>query len=503
MLFSHPGMLVPILMSLGTAKNFARLKWNGESQVDRTRIFQMLLRWLLALGLLAGIVALATLDAVDYSPYFESGYYQSTRARLDSLVASARLSRGTLMVGLGRASLTPRLGAAVNDATAGAFRALPMAGYGVREGAPALGVHDSLFVSAVAVRAGECEVVFVSADALIFPQEVAAAVIKSLQNEPAFRRQQVLFSATHTHSSLGGWGEGYLAERFAGKYDPAVREWFIQQTCAAVRLARADLMAASFGHSAFNAAPFVRNRLVGELGRVDPDFQLAVFRQADGDFAVLGAFSAHATVLSGKNMLISADYPGEWRRAVEAAIPGMAVFFAGEVGSHGPVGPGQEFAAAAAIGQALADSVLRQLPRIPLRSEVSLATIGLQVDLPEVHLRLADGIRLRPWLARHLIPQRRTYLQAVRLDNLLWAGTPCDFSGELGLDLKNEAARAGNNVVITSFDADYVGYIIPGRYYHFNAYEARLMSFFGPNMPDYFQELLRRLFAALQTLEAS
>ena len=52
---------------------------------------------------------------------------------------------------------------------------------------------------------------------------------------------------------------------------------------------------------------------------------------------------------------------------------------------------------------------------------------------------------------------------------------------------------AALRVVITSFNGDYVGYVISPRYYHLESYEARVMSFFGPNLPDYFDEIIRTM----------
>ena len=43
----------------------------------------------------------------------------------------------------------------------------------------------------------------------------------------------------------------------------------------------------------------------------------------------------------------------------------------------------------------------------------------------------------------------------------------------------------------------YVGYVIPTRYYHLDGHEPRLMSFFGPNVPDYFDEMMRAMSLSL------
>src|SRR5262249_18758134 len=159
--------------------------------------------------------------------------------------------------GYGRALLTPTLNAPQDDPGSGRFKTLALAGYGNRKGRPAAGVHDDLFVKAVALRVRGQLGVMVGADALIIPREVADAGVQTLEREAGLRREQIYLSATHTHGSLGGWGEGLLAEGFAGKFHPAARAWFASRIAAAVREAVADLQPASFGHGSFAAPEFV------------------------------------------------------------------------------------------------------------------------------------------------------------------------------------------------------------------------------------------------------
>src|SRR5207237_8281318 len=125
----------------------------------------------------------------------------------------------------------------------------------------------------------------------------------------------------------------------AGPLHPAARAWFADRIVVAVRGAVTDLKPAAFGHGSFAAPEFVRNRLVGDLGKVDSEFSYALFKQTNGRTAVLGSYSAHATVLSGDVMEFSADYPGYWQRAIEQATGGVAVFLAGGVGGHGQHAP--------------------------------------------------------------------------------------------------------------------------------------------------------------------
>jgi len=438
------------------------------------------------------------LEGVDHRPYFRAPYYESTRARLDAALTNQAVVFGPLRAGFGKALLTPTLNAAQENPEQGQFRSVPLAGYGDRDGRPATGVHDDVFVKAVAFCVGARTGVVVSADALIIPREVAEEASRRLEQELGLHRAQVYFGATHTHASLGGWGEGMVAEAFAGGFQPGVRRWFATQLTAAARRAVADLSPAAFGAGSFPAPGFVRNRLVGNLGGVDPAFDFALVKQTDGDLAVLGVYAAHATVLSDQVMEFSGDYPGAWQRAVERATGGMAVFLAGGVGSHSPVAGESGFAGVEKMGEALAQLTAEQLSTTPLTNQLALGVLGLPVDLPELHVRLADDWRMRPWLAKRLLrvaPQ--TYLQVFRLGNSLWISTPCDFSGELAVALKEHLRLRDRQAVITSFNGDYIGYVIPDRYYHLNSYESRLMSFFGPTVPDYFEDLIRSLAGRL------
>ena len=455
---------------------------------------RILLRVAIGLLVLVAVVLVACLGPVDHSPYFRQTYYTETAARLDAQASTNKVSRGELEAGFGRALLTPTINAAQDDPAHGQFRALPLAGYGDRKGHPAKGVHDDLYVKAVALKVQDRIGVMVGCDSLIVPREIADAAAGRLQRELGLRREQLYLSATHTHCSLGGWGEGVVAEAFAGKFSPGSRVWFADRIVSAVREAVADLKPASFGHGSFVAADLIRNRLVGTLGKVDPEFSFAIFRQAQGKTAVLGSFSAHATVLSGRVMEFSADYPGCWERAVEKATGGTAVFLAGGVGSQSPV-PGESgFAGTERMGQTLARGLLEAVGQTRLTNVVAFDVLGLEVSTPALNARISDGVRLRPWVARRLLPvARNTFLQAFRIDDSVWLSSPCDFSAELALGIKDFARAHGCSAVVTSFNGDYIGYVIPARYYHMNGYEPRMMSFFGPNVPDYLDELMRKL----------
>ena len=454
-----------------------------------------------AILLLLFIVLVWALERVDYSPYFDSDYYSKTRSRLDSISGELAEANGEVQVGFSRVSITPAIGADADDIETGAFKEVPLAGFGSRKGSFAEGIHDSLFVKAVALRVEEQLLVLIGSDMLIVPPNITAGVSRLVSEQLGLSRNQLFFSATHTHSSVGAWSEGYVGEEFAGESNPNVELWLVRQFSRAIEDAVADLQAGKIGSGSFNAPALISNRLVGEKGQTNSEFIYIAANQNSGKRALLGSFGAHATTLGGWNMQFSGDYPGFWQRKLESEGIDLALFFAGGVGSHSPRSQGEAYEKSKYMGEALADSVLKYMPDTELRDSIGLSFLTLGIDLPEYHIRVSDGLRLNPRLAGKLFPPSGVVcLQTAKIGDLIWVSTPGDFSGEMAIDYKNAINQEGYRAMVTSFNGAYVGYIIPGKYYHLDEYESRLMSWYGPNMGPYTHEMIRRMMNKLLTL---
>ncbi len=452
------------------------------------------------IGLIIVIIILA-LQRVDYTPYFESDYYMKSKSRLDSISKQLTLAEGKIQVGFGKASITPGFGLPESNPELGLFENVPLAGFGSRKGNFVEGVHDSLFVKAVAVEVNGKILVLVGSDMLIIPPNLSSGVSHLVEEKTGLNRNQIFFSATHTHSSVGAWSNGYVGKEFAGDPNPEVVNWLIQQFTTAIKLAVEDLTIGEIGVGSFDAPDLIRNRLVGELGEKNPEFIMIKAQQIGGKKAIIGSFDAHATMLGGWNMEFSADYPGFWQRKMEENGMDMAVFIAGSVGSHSAVSQGEKFDKPAYIGNALADSVIKYSESIEMNDSIGLSFLSLKMDLPEFHIRVSDGIRLNPGLGERLFPDiGEVYVQVARIGDLIWATSPSDFSGEFAIEFKNAMHSEGYKALVTSFNGGYVGYIIPGRYYHLNEYESRLMSWFGPNMGPYSFEMMKRMMLQLTAL---
>ncbi|MBN2089999.1 neutral/alkaline non-lysosomal ceramidase N-terminal domain-containing protein [candidate division KSB1 bacterium] len=446
---------------------------------------KLLLKILLSFILILFIIIIISIRSVDYTPYFLTSYYETT---IDSLkvwedrlaVLPKRAEKAGFQAGFSKISVTPGLG-------------VPLAGYADRNGLPNHGVHDSLFASTLAIKSGSQEVLLVGIDALIVPRKLAEAVMAVVGPKTGFKRYQILFGATHTHSGPGAWQKGWLAQKFAGNYDDKTFQFLTRQISQSIIEAYENLSSAKIGFSSINLPEFTKNRLVKEKGTIDPEFSFGLVQFAALNQVLLGSYSAHATTLSGENMRYSGDYPGYWVRRIETQPTRKAFFMAGGVGSHSPKAIGQNFERSRYIGEATADSVLKYVDSVQFDDLWPVFSIGIKVNLPEPHIRISNHWRLAPWLARKIVFENDTWLQLVRIGSTIIIGAPADFSGEIAAQLKDYAHRLGYRLVVTSFNGSYIGYIVPSKYYHLNEYESRLMSFFGPTIGDYFPDLMRRM----------
>lgn len=453
-------------------------------------------RWLRRFALY-GVAALlvcgiAAIDRIDETPYFLWPAFSKTLAAVSHSTPSKPLVFGKLRAGFGRASLTPRIEGNENDAT-GNLPGIPLAGFSSRLGKPAEGVQDNLFAKSIAVEVDGRRCVFVTLDLLLVPPSVVDLVVNDVLPALNLRREDIYFAATHTHSGFGGWAKSVLGTLVAGTYQPAAERFIAAQVGLSIRSAVANLQPSTLASGRILAPEFVRNRTV-KTGKSYPSMPFLAFRQATGRTAVLASFGAHATVYGADQMQISADYPGAFASKVESRDVDLALFMAGAVGSQAPLFSGDRKTAVQTIGNGLAERVLAALAIAKFEDEVALGNVSVPLTLPEPQIRFSDHWKIRPWLARKVMPAPgKPILQALRLGPTVWLSTPADYSGEFGILLENKLARVGLVSGVTSFNGDYVGYLLPGRYDHFKAYESRDMNFFGPGMGDYVQDILERL----------
>lgn len=375
------------------------------------------MRWVVSIvrHTISGTILIVALSgcAVEKTPYFKTSYYRSSISNLESLKPELSYLRDSIYAGFSRINITPDLNGRLDKPHKASQNKVPIAGFGQRKTKYATGIHDSIFVKSIALRVKQQTVVIVGADLLIMPTNIIDSVTLAL-SKAGIPRNYLFFSATHTHSSIGGWGYGVLAKIISGRENIDIEKWLTTQIVKSVLDAIADLHQAKLGLGSFNGAPYILNRLTGDSLHNNHDFNYLIVEQTGRRKAIIGSFSAHPTTIGRKNTLISADYPGYWQRKMESTGFDLALFCGGSMGSQSPVGPGLEFESAKYIGEALADSLSVHIKEVTTSEKMTFSALSLKISLPEYHMRLTKNINLSSGISKRLMPlPKNVYLQAL------------------------------------------------------------------------------------------
>ena len=374
-----------------------------------------------------------------------------------------------LEAGVGRAEITPPLGS-------------PLNGYGDRMGRGAVKVHDPLSARCLYLNDGQTAVFLVTTDLCLITPELRARVIE-LAPRGAIP-QNIILTATHTHSGSGGMSKALVFRAVSGRYVPEVLELTARGIAEAMRVAFETRRPAVIGYGKAEQEDLSVNRRVS-TGPVDT--QVGVLRVNDAELnsmAVLANFAAHPTTVSGSDkMSISADYCGYFYNELEKQIPGVVAMFAnGTEGNQRPADLGSKpgWAATEAVGRQLAQRVAETAATINCGD----AILHVGYAEPELPLSMAG------------FAPRKTLLQTLEINDLVMLFVPGEACVEVGLDLRGRVLARGYAAAFTvGLSNDYVGYLVPPDYYAQNVYE-NTMNFYGPRVGTWlnreFNQILSR-----------
>jgi len=449
-------------------------------------------------GIRAGIVVLVLLVLgvtligpwPTYSAGFENaGYYKEAVAAIKENASGVEAtdSPGRLLAGWASRIITPP-------------KLVPMAGYGARKGKPAEGVHDDLFVKAIALSDGDDVAVIVGADILLAPENVAEMVREAVAEKTPLDANNLYFTASHTHDSLGAWGPGLAARISGGKYDPEIPPFLAEAFTAAIVDAYNSLGPAKLAHGEIDAPEFIRNRT--REAPIDTLLSYMLVEKEDNTRCYVVNYNAHPTTVGDKFMLYTGEYPGFLQRALERE-GASAVYVGGALGSSGPRAPkgDTQIDRAKAMGEALAKLVIEDSVDAEFQTHLDVAAVGVGFELPPFQLRLSRNWRLSPFLPAILGVDGDGWMHAVRIGDVVMVGAPGDFSSEISLKWKKWAEKCGYTMWTSSFCADYAGYISPDEYYNgpkaVEEYETGMMSWTGPHQEAFFTALMEQLVEAV------
>jgi hypothetical protein len=428
--------------------------------------------WVTAAVLLLG---LATLTTVDRSTKEDSSFFKNTFTALDSSIWSSSSSSHWLG-GWASVNVTPAQPA-------------ELVGYSPR--GPYTFVQDSSHVKALSLSNGKSSIAWLNYELLIVHPQLAEQVRAGVQ-KAGISLDQLIFTATHTHSGMGGYMPGPLGELAFGGYDENMVALLVAGSVSALQTALATQDTVTLAYKKTSVSDLVSNRFT-KGGPTDPFVRQVLLQRKDGKKATFLTYSAHATALSSKFMGLSGDYPAYLTQQLEQEKVDFALFAAGTVGSHRPLIQGNSPEQVDAYALAIDATLSADTSEVAVQGDALLRTSQLQINLGEPQLRISKDLRLRPWLFRYLLGEMPAYLDISQVGNILFISSSGELSGVFYKAWDTLAEEKGLHLVVTVFNGSYVGYITPDELYDASYHEVREMNWFGPGNGKYFDRLIQEV----------
>ena len=374
-----------------------------------------------------------------------------------------------MRVGFGKRDITPE-------------PPFPLAGFASRKERTVERVRDPLFARALAFSDGERTAAVASVDVLLVTPEVRLAVEGRLAGlAPGLAG--LLVSATHTHSSFGGYWIKPSAALFLGAYRPALFDRLVSGVAAAVADAVADLAPAvlTIGEAATEGLNYNRRHRDGAIDRA----RGVVTATRARDVVRLITFGAHPVVVAFRDTpAASSDYPGELIRSFEAEGE-KAIFVVGPVGGVNvlyPEGPMDVDVHLALLGRLLRESADRAIAEARPVGGSGVAFAAGETPVRVVLPRLftddkawldALAVPLRLWMRRFgrggLDEGATAQVPVLRAGDLVLPGFPADLGAGVGMAVKELIRGRGLRPgCVASQTGGYVGYVhLPPEYGRF------------------------------------
>ena len=220
-----------------------------------------------------------------------------------------------------------------------------LAGYGGRDHTHE-GVHDAIFARALYVRGEQGEGLILSGDILWYHEAFLPRLLSELENQLGIPEDCVFSFGTHTHSAPA------VSRETANRQWVSTLEASVLAAAALARM-RAEDAVLSEGRGScgigINRRQQVENGsiILGKNpdGPIDRELILLCVNTSEGKpIARLCNFACHGVVLSGRNYLISGDWPGHAATLLEEKLDCPFLFFNGGAANVNPViGPQESF----------------------------------------------------------------------------------------------------------------------------------------------------------------
>lgn len=439
-------------------------------------MLKLLIRFIGFTFLLLVVLLLCTITYVDYTPYQETAYYRQTVESLENLAFDSS-DNGYFLAGWSKANITPD-------------QPMPLIPYKPRGDYEF--ILDSSYVKTIILGNSDHKVAFVNYEILFVHPYLAKKVTERIIQEK-IPVDYIYFTTTHTHSGFGGFSPGLIGKLTMGGVAEEMVELIAKKTVLSLEASLSALDTATLSYKKTPAADFVTNRLI-ENDPIDPYIRELLINKSSGEIATLLTYSAHSTLLPGKYMGLSGDYPFYLNQRREQAVD-FSMFASGTVGSHRPVVQGEGPERIQRYAYKLDSVITHDTIAHQVIAGTAIRSAKLNTKLRDAHYRISQNIRLRPWLFNWAFGESRAHMDIQQFGNLLFISSSGELSGVFYDNWDKIARSHGLHLVVTCFNGGYIGYITPDEYYGEDLYEVRDMNFFGPFNGSYHSELVERILS--------
>lgn len=403
----------------------------------------------------------------------------------------------------------------------------PLAGYSARDPKENNGALEKIYAKAITIANNTKTVTLLTAEILLPLEELINAIVA----KTGLARNDIYFTATHTHSGPGGYAHGIVEESSMGDFSHKQFTMLVDALSSAVLKSRTDMQPVTMKYSRLvlsdkYAAQLIYNQLADDVTTgSDSHNSIHVMELINNEnvpgnkrIATLLTFSAHPTFLGRDNQKVSGDYPGALTKALEKKLGGNVMFSVGAVGGMLPAGNSKKTVKSIEnqikqlnnmgndLSSTIADALLKTTDGSDLTGSGKIKKITrwqtdnssiqseiVSVLLPFPNYRLTDNLRLSPLLVNVIMHDNDTFMHAVKIGKLVFLSYPADYSGELAGSLEQWANDQDVYPWATSFNGEYLGYLMPSNRDAIKHYTTRDVNFYGKWTGDYFHEISKNI----------
>ncbi len=180
-----------------------------------------------------------------------------------------------------------------------------------------VGIHDSLYASALVIDNGEMQIGFCAVDVVFISREIAVKVRSRVHEQTGIPEQNLMISASHTHSGPVTFSDIFY-DPVVPKADPEYISYLTNKLVDVYVKAFQNKQASKIAITTADGTGVGGNRR-SKTDITDPEVPVVIFKDAETNriFALSTIYCMHPTVLHEDSKLYSADFPGYTREYIK------------------------------------------------------------------------------------------------------------------------------------------------------------------------------------------